>query len=137
MSRDNEDTALPINSAATIQGHLLQLSRSGISRAVTSPRYLTHNYCRRRNMFSHFSNSQPTTSSPASPIPQVPTTVALVEPVVSSSTEWVCAICMEGTISNPDVVEHECGRHIYHVSCLFDNRYTDPRCALCFSAKYH
>src|SRR5271156_5210962 len=38
---------------------------------------------------------------------------------------------MEGRISNPDVVEHECGRHIYHISCLFDNRYTDPRCAQC------
>src|SRR5271156_129963 len=38
---------------------------------------------------------------------------------------------MEGRISNPDVVEHECGRHIYHISCLFDNRYADPRCAIC------
>ena len=38
---------------------------------------------------------------------------------------------MEGDSLNPNIVEHNCGRHTYHISCMFDNRNTDPRCALC------
>lgn len=49
-------------------------------------------------------------------------------PIVS---DWVCAICLEGTDHNPNVVEHECGRHSYHISCMYDSRNSDMRCAQC------
>ena len=72
----------------------------------------------------------------AVPLPSSSTHAAPSSPVISNLeipivSDWVCAICMEGDSLNPNIVEHDCGRHSYHISCMFDNRNTDPRCALC------
>jgi len=82
---------------------------------------------RSRNVFNDTSNPPPSPS-----LQEVPTAPNSPEPTpIPIVSDWVCAICLEGANHDPNVVEHECGRHSYHISCVYDSRNTDMRCAQC------
>ena len=49
---------------------------------------------------------------------------------MSTDTEWVCSICLEGVNDDPCKL-HACKHHSYHSICLVKANKADERCSLC------
>jgi hypothetical protein len=49
---------------------------------------------------------------------------------MSTDTEWICSICLEGVNDDPCKL-HACKHHSYHSICLVKANKADERCSLC------
>jgi len=138
MSRNNNLTFSPCISTSENRP-LFPTSHDNSARNRKRKINTIRNFRNGRNSFGRLNtvSNNPSAASP-SILSQKPAVSGTVEPtkalqciLYTPVSEWVCAICQEGATSNPNIVQHACGRHSYHFDCISDVRNTDPRCALC------